>query len=126
MFISAFIAGSFLPFSSEAVMTALIAAGLQPLPLLIYATVGNWAGSMFKKAAVGGNVRVLVQQPTAIARAALLINPAYLTAAIPMATAHPKRTYQEMMDHVPIAKWKAWGFYSTDVSSASKKTSTAL
>ena len=80
----------------------------------------NWAGGMFKKAAVGGNVRVLVQQPTAIARAALLINPAYLTAAIPMATAHPKRTYQEMMDHVPIAKWKAWGFYSTDVSSASK------
>ena len=47
MFISAFIAGSFLPFSSEAVMTALIAAGLQPLPLLIYATIGNWAGSMF-------------------------------------------------------------------------------
>ena len=28
-------------------MTALIAAGLQPLPLLIYATIGNWAGSMF-------------------------------------------------------------------------------
>lgn len=47
MFISAVIAGSFLPFSSEAVMTMLIAAGLKPIPLLIYATVGNWAGSMF-------------------------------------------------------------------------------
>ena len=47
MFISAFIAGSFLPFSSEAVMMGLIAAGLQPVPLLIYATIGNWAGSMF-------------------------------------------------------------------------------
>ena len=47
MFISAVIAGSFLPFSSEAVMTMLIAAGLQPLPLLVYATIGNWAGSMF-------------------------------------------------------------------------------
>ena len=47
MFISAFIAGSFLPFSSEAVMTGLVAAGLEPLPLLIYATIGNWAGSMF-------------------------------------------------------------------------------
>ena len=47
MLISAFIAGSFLPFSSEVVMTMLIAAGLKPVPLLIYATIGNWAGSMF-------------------------------------------------------------------------------
>ncbi len=47
MLISAFIAGSFLPFSSEAVMTGLVAAGLEPLPLLIYGTIGNWAGSMF-------------------------------------------------------------------------------
>ena len=47
MLVSAFIAGSFLPFSSEAVMTGLVAAGLEPLPLLIYGTIGNWAGSMF-------------------------------------------------------------------------------
>ena len=47
MLISAFIAGSFLPVSSEAVMTGLVAAGLEPLPLLIYGTIGNWAGSMF-------------------------------------------------------------------------------
>ena len=47
MFISAVIAGSFLPFSSEVVMMGLIGAGLKPVPLLIYATVGNWAGSMF-------------------------------------------------------------------------------
>ena len=50
MLVSAFIAGSFLPFSSEAVMTGLVAAGLEPLPLLIYATIGNWAGSMFNYA----------------------------------------------------------------------------
>jgi len=47
MFISAFIAGSFLPFSSEAVMMGLVAAGLSPTPLLIWGTIGNWAGSMF-------------------------------------------------------------------------------
>ena len=46
MFISAFIAGSFLPFSSEAVMVALIAAGLNPLSFLLLATTGNWGGSM--------------------------------------------------------------------------------
>lgn len=47
MLIAAFIAGSFLPFSSEAVMVGLVAAGLEPIPLAIYGTVGNWAGSMF-------------------------------------------------------------------------------
>ena len=46
MFLSAFIAGSFLPFSSEAVMVALIAAGLKPMLLLAYASIGNWGGSM--------------------------------------------------------------------------------
>lgn len=47
MLIAAFLAGSFFPFSSEAVMLALLAAGLQPLPLVVYGTVGNVAGSMF-------------------------------------------------------------------------------
>ncbi len=28
-------------------MMGLIAAGLDPVPLLVYATIGNWAGSMF-------------------------------------------------------------------------------
>ena len=75
---------------------------------------------LFKKSAVGGNIRVLVQQPTAIARAALIINPVYLTAALPTTTAHPKRTFKEMMDHCSIAKWKTWGFYSSDITSASR------
>lgn len=47
MFIAAFIAGSVFPFSSEAVMAGLQLAGLSPLPLLIWGTAGNVAGSMF-------------------------------------------------------------------------------
>jgi membrane protein YqaA with SNARE-associated domain len=47
MLVAAFLAGSFFPFSSEAVMLALLAAGLQPLPLVVYGTIGNVAGSMF-------------------------------------------------------------------------------
>lgn len=47
MFIAAFIAGSVFPFSSEAVMAGLQLAGLSPLPLLIWGTTGNVAGSMF-------------------------------------------------------------------------------
>lgn len=47
MFFSAFIAGSFLPFSSEAVMIGLLAAKLDPWTLVFFGTAGNWAGSMF-------------------------------------------------------------------------------
>lgn len=47
MFLSAFLAGSFLPFSSEAVMVALLAAGLHPTQLVVFGTLGNTLGSMF-------------------------------------------------------------------------------
>ncbi|MCR4994881.1 MAG: DedA family protein [Bacteroidales bacterium] len=47
MFIASVIAGSVFPFSSEAVLTALQLAGLDPVRLFIAATVGNVAGSMF-------------------------------------------------------------------------------
>ncbi|GAB6982943.1 YqaA family protein [Prevotella dentasini] len=46
MLASAFLAGSFLPFSSEVVMLGLLAAGLQPVPLIIYGSVGNVLGAM--------------------------------------------------------------------------------
>ena len=46
-FIAAFIAGSVFPFSSEAVMVGLIAAGLDPVQLVVYGTIGNTLGSMF-------------------------------------------------------------------------------
>lgn len=47
MLLAAFLAGSFFPFSSEAVMLGLLAAGLKAEPLVIYGTVGNVMGSMF-------------------------------------------------------------------------------
>lgn len=47
MLLSAFLAGSVFPFSSEAVILTLLAAGLDPLPLIIYGSIGNVAGSMF-------------------------------------------------------------------------------
>ena len=46
MLLSAFLAGSVLPFSSEAVMLALLAAGLDPWLLTAYGTAGNVAGSL--------------------------------------------------------------------------------
>ena len=47
MLLAAFLAGSFFPFSSEAVMVALMATGLDPWLLMVYGTIGNVLGSIF-------------------------------------------------------------------------------
>ena len=47
MLLSAFLAGSVFPFSSEAVMLGLLAAGLDPWQLVVYGTAGNVLGSVF-------------------------------------------------------------------------------
>ncbi len=47
MFIAAFLAGSFFPFSSEAVMIALQAMGVEPWELIVWGTAGNVCGSLF-------------------------------------------------------------------------------
>lgn len=47
MMIAAFLAGSVLPFSSEAVMVGLMAAGLDSWQLITWGTVGNVLGGMF-------------------------------------------------------------------------------
>ena len=46
MFLSAILAGSIIPFSSEAVMVALLAAGISPWTLLLTASVGNTLGGI--------------------------------------------------------------------------------
>ena len=46
MLLSAVLAGSVIPFSSEAVMVGLQAAGLKAWPLILYGTVGNVMGGM--------------------------------------------------------------------------------
>lgn len=47
MLVAAFLAGSFFPFSSEVVMSGLQAAGLEPIQLVLYGSIGNVLGSMF-------------------------------------------------------------------------------
>lgn len=46
MFIAAFLAGSILPFSSETVMIALLAVGVNPWTLLVTASSGNTLGGI--------------------------------------------------------------------------------
>lgn len=47
MLAAAFLAGSFIPFSSEAVMTGLKIVGLNVWLLLLFATIGNTLGGLF-------------------------------------------------------------------------------
>lgn len=64
--------------------------------------VGN-----YKAAAIGANLRVILQQPTAILRAADMINPKYLAAGL----ANPFKGFEEAKKYAPIAVWKDWGYF---------------
>lgn len=63
----------------------------------------------YKAAAVSANIRVILQQPTAIIRAAAEINPAYLIAAMRKI---PKRhEWDRVKKNAAIAQWKDWGYF---------------
>lgn len=70
----------------------------------------DWGTSKFKRAAVMANLSVIVQQPSAIARATALINPKYLV-GIPSETL-PK-TVAEMYKYSAVAGIKKLGGFDT-------------
>lgn len=61
----------------------------------------------FKASAIGANLRVVIQQPTAILRAADMIDPKYLTKG----AAHPMEGWKKAVEYAPIARWKDWGYF---------------
>lgn len=63
-----------------------------------------------KAAAVGANLSVAIQQPTAYVRAADMISPKYLREGLTK-----KNDIGLVKKWCPIAMWKSWGFYETDV-----------
>ncbi len=58
-----------------------------------------------KAAAVGANMRTVVQQPTAYVRAAAEINPIYLTTHLMPS----KAEWEKAKNYAPIIQWKEWG-----------------
>lgn len=46
LFIASFLAATVVPFSSEAILSAVIIAGFDPVICLIVATAGNWLGGL--------------------------------------------------------------------------------
>ena len=46
MFVSALLAATILPFSSDVVLMGLVAAGCSPVSIVVVATLGNWVGGL--------------------------------------------------------------------------------
>ena len=73
----------------------------------------------YKKAKIGFSLRVFLQQPTAVTRAAAVMNPKYFLNPSVWQSMIPgagRKVRNEMFEHCQIARWKSWGFYNTDVS----------
>lgn len=77
------------------------------------------ADSLFntwKAAKVGGNLRVVLQQPTAILRAANMISPKYFAQA-----KSPMKGWEKAVKYSPIAQWKDWGYFELDTGRSLKE-----
>lgn len=60
----------------------------------------------YKAAAIGANIRVIIQQPTAILRALEMIDPKYMAGL-----RNPMKAFDRAKKYSPIAQWKDWGYF---------------
>lgn len=67
--------------------------------------------SNYKVAAVAGNIRVALLQPTAFLRTGVVLNPKYLTKALAN-----KPQVKKAQETCGIALWKSLGFYDVNIS----------
>ena len=70
----------------------------------------------YNRAQVAYNFRVVVQQPLAITRAALLVDYASILKGMKLSPAAIKKNIQEMQQYSGIAAWKSLGFYDVNIS----------
>ena len=87
------------------------------------ATVRDYSSGIWEKtsrnakvAAVGANLRVFVQQPTAYARAAAEMSPKFLAAGLA-----GKPMISEAKQYCPIALWKSWGFFDVNTGRSMRR-----
>lgn len=71
--------------------------------------------SAYKAAAVGANLRVILQQPTAALRALDIIEPKYFLEGMAR-----KGDWETVKKWAPIAQWKDWGYFEMDTGRAIK------
>ena len=85
--------------------------------------IGNFTDALisnYKAAAVGANIRVIIQQPTAYFRAMNTIDPQYLIgAAVSPIQAH--KIGNKMREESEIAWWKSQGYFETSIGKSMKE-----
>ena len=79
-------------------------------------TFGMNALRRYNMAQVAFNTRVVVQQPLAITRAALLIDYGSIMRGMKLKPAAIKQNIAEMQQYSGIAAWKSLGFYDVNIS----------
>lgn len=79
-------------------------------------TIGMNALRRYNMAQVAYNFRVVVQQPLAISRAALLIDYGSIIKGMKLQPSVIKQNIEEMQKYSGIAAWKSLGFYDTNIS----------
>lgn len=82
-------------------------------------SLGDKAISLFRKNAVAGSLSVALQQPLSYIRAAVMVNPKYLAAALNPATW--KGSYQEMMAHSGVAVIKDMGRFDMNAGQSARE-----
>jgi len=81
-----------------------------------YDSIGMKGLHRFNRAQIAFNARVVIQQPMAVTRAAMLLSPAKLAKGLAMSATHLQKLAAEMEEHSGIAAWKQLGFYDTNIS----------
>lgn len=76
--------------------------------------------SNYKGAAIGGNLRVAIQQPTAYVRASLMIDNKYLAKAMTLNVKKVVDYSHEAQEKSPIASWKSNGYFDTSLGQSIK------
>ena len=74
-------------------------------------TEWDWITANTKAAAVGANLRVVLQQPTSILRAMNMVHPKYFTKKGSMAAG---KGWEKALQYSGIAQWKDWGYFEMD------------
>lgn len=74
-------------------------------------TKWDWITANTKAAAVGANLRVILQQPTSILRAMNMVHPKYFTKQSKEGT---ESGWEKALKYSGIAQWKDWGYFEMD------------
>lgn len=88
--------------------------------------IGNFTDRLmgnYKAAAVGANLRVVAQQPTAYLRALNVIDPKYLLTVNPSTAI---KNIKKSQEYSPISWWKSKGYYETNLGQPIKEIVTGI